>query len=406
MKHGLWLALVFGTLVRAGHVSGADPADLRVREGDRLMQEARDRVAHDFADAEKAYRQAMEIDPDHPGALVGMAWVRNSEHRFDQGRRWARRALEVDPGLADAYSLMGDGAVEGGRYDEAAGHYRKALELRGDLASASRHAQLLWLRGDDRGARLWMARAVRAGGAYPENAAWCLAELSGMHRMNGAMAAAEQSAAKALALAPKHPRSLAAMAAVRATQGRRDDAIRLYEASVAAAATHEALAALVDLRTLSGDEDRAAEAVRRVLEFHGAEEAPHHHHGHTHHHGTGNAQLALFLADHDLRIADAVHEAEHAYEAFPNVRHADALAWCYFKAGRLEDAGRMIAKALAHGTPDPLYHFHAGMIQARRGEEPAARSSLARALNLNPEFHCRDADRARAELGRLSGPRR
>ncbi|BCX48739.1 cell surface protein [Haloferula helveola] len=401
MNRVLLLALVVAAVFASGHALGAETASEPVARGDRLMQQARDRVGHDFAEAEKAYREALESDADDPQARLGMAWVRNSQHRFADGEKWAKRALEVDPNLQQAHALIGDGAVELGDYEKAFDHYQKALDLRTDLGTLGRAAQLLWLTGKPERGRELMERAAAMGGPYPENAAWCLAELANMQRLAGDIAAAERSAEHGMRLAPKNPRVLVAMGAVRANQKRYAEAIECYERSVEIEPTHPALASLVDLYTLIGKPERAREWSGKVRAFHGAHD---HSHGHSHSHGAhghGSHELAKFLADQDLRIHDALHEAEHAYEAFPNVKSADALAWCAFKAGKLELARRMMTKALERKTPDPEFHYHAGRIAAASGQHAEASDHLDRALELNPNFHPIHAEIAREELDRL-----
>ena len=53
--------------------------------------------------------------------------------------------------------------------------------------------------------------------------------------------------------------------------------------------------------------------------------------------------------------------AEEEYQTCKNVYVADALAWCFYKNGRYEDAKRLVQKALKVRTPEALFHFHAGM---------------------------------------------
>ncbi len=55
------------------------------------------------------------------------------------------------------------------------------------------------------------------------------------------------------------------------------------------------------------------------------------------------ARLARFLADRAGRADEAVRVAEAAIAERRDIFTADALAWAYFRAGRLEDARR------AHG---------------------------------------------------------
>ena len=110
--------------------------------GNEKMQEARNSASHDFKAAEDAFLKALEIRKDSTEAMLGMAWVKNSEHLFEEGRGWAEKALALDPRLADAYALLGDHAVELGEYDVAFDHYQAAIDIRADLSTYSRASHL------------------------------------------------------------------------------------------------------------------------------------------------------------------------------------------------------------------------------------------------------------------------
>ncbi len=375
-------------------------ADAWVRLGNLLMQQSRNRVDHDFTAAGNAFGKAIAIDATHPEALIGMAWVKNSEHDFAAGDEWARKALAVDPELQDAYCLMADGAVERGDYKTALEHLKKALEIREDLASLSRTAHLMWLTGQSGKARLMMGRAIAAGGPFPENIAWCRAELAVMHLHDGALLPAAQQVELALAAAPRNPRVLAAHGRLLAAKMEWGSAIEAYRNSATITPTHDSLASLSDLYRAQGDLAAAEAQDLRVVEFHGA--AAHSHGGEVHSHGPGNAQLALFLADHGKDLDVALEEAEAAVEAFPNIAALDTLAWCQFKKGDLKAARDTIRKAMQWRTPDPSIHFHAGMIHAGLGENEEAKRHLGRALQLNPRFHPLHAAQAVEVLSALA----
>jgi tetratricopeptide (TPR) repeat protein len=279
--------------------------------------------------------------------------------------------------------------------------------LRGNLATYSRAAHLLWLTGDSGRAQQLMRMAIEAGGPYPENAAWCRAELALMLFHSGAFLAAEKQAAEALEAAPGNARVLAVVARLQAARGELEAAIRTYERSVAAAPNHEALAALAELYTETGQEAKATESTELVLAFHRGRHAGHRHAeddpdaAHRH----GNTELARFLADHERDLELALAEAQAAWAESKSVTAADTLAWCYHKLGDHLKALEFCGHALRHNTPDASLLFHAGMIHAAAGRRPEARQFLYRALNLNSRFHVRDVSRAAQAYRELAEPR-
>jgi len=363
--------------------------------GTALMQLSRQTFDESLYDeAEAAFLKAAATGPKNTEAFLGLAWTRNSLHQFEDGARWAKAALALDPDLPRAYALLGDGAVERGAYDQAFEHYQKALDLKPNLSTYSRAAHLLWLTGDTRTAQWLMQKAIEAGGAYPENAAWCRAELAMMQFHAGALSPAQSLAARALQDAPDNPRILTIAGRLAMAGGDRTKARDLLERAVAIVPQHESLAALVDLARENKQAARAESFTTQLLDFHRATGHPHQH--------EGNTQLARFLADHDRDLDRALREARRAYRSYPNLYAADCLAWCYFKTGQIEEARRTIRKALAWNTPDASLHFHAGMIYARIGDRERAREHLSRSLKLNPHFHPRDAKMASETLAKFS----
>ena len=62
---------------------------------------------------------------------------------------------------------------------------------------------------------------------------------------------------------------------------------------------------------------------------------------------------------------------------------------------------RAAREALRMNTQDPMFFFHAGMIERALGNEEAARSYLETALAIDPGFHHVMADEAREVLEQL-----
>jgi tetratricopeptide (TPR) repeat protein len=389
--------------------------------GDALMQRSRDRAVPGLLDrAEAAYSRAAEIEPRNPGAWVGLGWVANTRHDFEAGRRWLKRALEDDPQRPEAHALLGDAAVEAGEYDVAMDHYQVALDRRPDLASYARAAHLLWLTGQPSRARLLMGKAIAAGGPHAENVAWCRAELAMMLFQDGALLPAENLLKEALAAAPDNPHALAAMGRVQMGRKQYAVAIEFYQRAASLYPQHASLAALVDLHTWTGQKEEARRATERLLAFHAVHEHDHDHaedhhasvagdggrdskaagQGHSHLHG--NADLARFMADHELDLDQAWAEAEEAYRNYKSVGVTDTLAWCGYRKGNLVEARRLIQRALKWGTPDAQLLYHAGMIHAGLGETSKAKKLLYQALSLNPQFHPVEAETAARTLRELS----
>jgi tetratricopeptide (TPR) repeat protein len=378
--------------------------------------------------AEAVYRKALELAPGRPAALVGLAWVANTQHDFQAGRRWARQALASDPRLAEAHALLGDAAMELGDYDEAFEHFQRSLDLRPNLSAYARAAQLVWVTGDAQRAKTLMSKAITAGPFDTRSAAWCRAALARMMFDTGALLPAEKQAELSLGEEPDQPDALLVLARIKTARQDLRAAVALCEQALASGPRHAPLVLLADLYQLAGDAPMAERTAQRVIDYHrnrrththtspggetipqpvsaGAtkgvghsqvgpelESIPHQH---------GDSELARFLADHDRDLECALAEAEAAYETLKNVHAADTLAWCYYKTGRLADAARLIRRALRWNTPDAAILFHAGMIHAKLPDRSTAQKYLYQSLSLNPHFHPRDAALARQQLDQLA----
>jgi tetratricopeptide (TPR) repeat protein len=263
------------------------------------------------------------------------------------------------------------------------GYYRGALHatarmaaLRPGVPAYARVAALRALTGDRRGAieALALALAV-ADPADPEGVAWLLTHLGHEHWALGDVAGAARRYEAALAAFPGYHLALPALARVRAAEGRPDDAIGLYERALAVAPTPATAGALGDLWAAAGNPIRArasydfAVYMGRVATAQGR---------------TLGRELALFLADHDRDLDEAVRLARADAAIRADVHTDDALAWTLFKRGDLAPAKRAMARALRLGTEERAFHRHAAAIAAALGRTRSAARHERLARRLDP----------------------
>src|SRR5207237_10342411 len=99
-----------------------------------------------------------------------------------------------------------------------------------------------------------------------------------------------------------------------------------------------------------------------------------------------NRQLALFDADHGVRLDEAVRLADTELSVRKDVYGYDADAWALYKIGRYPEARAAAEKALAQGTRDARILYHAGLIDQALGHPAAAMAELRQALAISPNF--------------------
>jgi tetratricopeptide (TPR) repeat protein len=234
------------------------------------------------------------------------------------------------------------------------------VDLRPDTSSYARVSYLRSLHGDTEGAIEAMADAVRsASPADPEMVAWCYVHLGDELMTAGRRDQAEGAYDRALQAFPDYHAGLAGKARARVAAGDPEAAVELYAKSLGRVPLPETAIALGDLYRSLGraEEAKRAYALVEAIERASAGEA-----------GLYSRQLALFWADHDVRLDEALAIAERERATRSDVFTCDTLAWCLYKKGRYEEAKVAIDEALRLGTRDPRMSHHAERIAEALGE--------------------------------------
>jgi tetratricopeptide (TPR) repeat protein len=346
----------------------------------------------------------VSIDPAAASAKTHMAVVSMAEHQFEDALSWAEAALVLGSGDPSPWAIVGDALTDMGHYDRAADAYSRLRDPLhpGDESSGlayernSRVAYLHFLKGDAPGAVKLMraAIAVAANLHLPaENVAWSEYQLGEICFKSGDLSGAEQAYRAGLEIEPHSYRNLAGLGELRTAQGRYPEAIALYQKAIAVVPYPAYATALYDLDQQVGRSDDARKQLA-LVEFI----------------STLNPlnerlfyrELALFYADHNLKLAQSVELAKRELDVRHDIYTWDILAWVLFKNGRFVEASDAMNKALALGTRDALLDFHAGMIELQLGRSGRAQTLLKNALALNPNFHLIYAGQARQALAQLA----
>jgi tetratricopeptide (TPR) repeat protein len=352
--------------------------------------------------AEKAARRSLGLLPRGAPAAAAttiVARVHLARHEFAEALARAREAVALNPAEATPQAVAGDALVELGEYDQAAEAYGRLAGLQGARSPESRLAYLAFLRGDSTGAIARMRVAVQAAlaaGPRGEPAAWAHAQLGDLLFHAGDLRGAGAAFGEALTAMPGYHRALAGTARVRAAQQRFGEAAELYQKALAVIPLPEYAAALGDVATRLG---RTAEASKHyaLVEYIGRLGAPSQ--------VLYNRELALFYADHDVKLPEALELARRELQVRRDVYTHDVLAWALYKNGRPREALEPLAEALRLGTRDARLLFHAGMIHHALGDAATARGYLEQVRALNPRFDPLQAPVAERTLEQLGGRR-
>jgi tetratricopeptide (TPR) repeat protein len=358
----------------------------------------------DYQLAEESLTKSLDlvsVDFSADAALGTMAEVCMGEHRFDDALAYAQKALSLGTGDVSPFAIVGDAYADMGEYEKAAIAYGRltprdmTLAPRAAYARDSRLSYLKFVAGDTTAAIGLMKTAITEGveaQLQSENLAWLYYELGEYETQAGDPASADAAYLAALNTHPGDYRALAALGRLRANNGRYAEAIVLYQRAIAVVPMPIYVAELGDLYAKQGNQVEAQKQYA-LVEYIGLL-------GHINQ-VLHNRDLALFYADHDLKLDEALELARKELEVRRDVYTWDALAWALYKNGKLAEAAKASEKAMQFGTRDAILLFHAGMIAQAQGQAEKARVELKEALAINPHFHLIYADAAHAQLATL-----
>ena len=371
--------------------------------GAAFFQRARETGdVEDYQLAEQSLTKSLDLvstDLSATAPLESMAEVCMGEHRFTDALNYAQKALALGSGDVSAFAIVGDAYADMGEYEKAGIAYARLqpantgpLEASQAYAQQTRTAYLKFVAGDVDAAIAEMQAAVSEGAQAHlpgENLAWLYFELGEFTYQAGKISAAADAYMTALTIYSGDYRALAGLGKVRASQGKFKQAITLYQSAIAVVPMPIYIAELGDIYNKTGD---AADAEKqyKLVEYIGML-------GHINQ-VLHNRDLALFYADHDRNLPEALTLARKEFEVRSDIYTWDALAWALYKNGSFSEAKDAMSHASRLGTKDPLLLFHSGMIAARLGEQEQARTQLQQALNINPQFSVLDAPVARQQL--------
>jgi tetratricopeptide (TPR) repeat protein len=351
-----------------------------------------------YAQAAAALRSSLGIYPGDLEARTLLATVRLTQHDFPRAERIALDVFAADPGSYSALAVAGDAALEMGDYETAARRFAQIeAALDGEAEITVRRARLEWIGGNATRAQQLAERATaeaRENGAFGSDLAWYLSFQGSLAFETGDHQEAERFYRNALRRAPGYHVALAGLGRSLAAQGDIAGGRRSYAKAVARVPAPEYLAALGDLYALEGDEASAKDqfaTVDAIAKIAASKNQIY------------DRQLALFYADHDLRVRRALRLTRSELAVRKDVFGFDAHAWALYRNGRYQAARRASDRALSLGTPDARLLYHSGMISFRLREDERAIRDLRRALTTNPIFDLVQAPTAESTLSRLEG---
>jgi tetratricopeptide (TPR) repeat protein len=354
----------------------AKPGDLSasILLADALLRQAR--VTGDSRPAGRAavvLERTLRDNPDSYDALRLLGAVDLSLHRFAEARAVGMRARDQRPDDAWNYGVIGDAQMELGEYDQAFASFDRMMQLRPGPAAYARVSYAREIRGDLPGALAAMQMAYASTPPQdPEAQAWYSTQLGELQLKLAHADLAERAFRRALFTFPHYPLAGVGVGKAKLALGDRAAALEMFLDQLQRAPTLDLAARIADLYAAMGDADAAEHYLELAEDLAGPAASQ------------TEAALALFLAEHDRKLPEAVRLAERVATVRHDIVTEHALAWAYFKVGRLDDAVTAIDRALRTGSLDVTLRTHAAAIHAaaKRSLADACRPGEARGTQL------------------------
>lgn len=340
--------------------------------------------------AETAVKKALEIAPDDMTAKKLNATLLLAFHRFAQARDLATEMQQDNPTDAFIFGVLTDANAELGNYDASAAAVQKMVDLRPNSSSYARVAHIRSLNGEHKGAVEMYKLAARTADPQDREAqSWCLVQLANEYWKYGKFAESEKVYDEALSNFPNYHLAEIGKGRVLAAQNKMDEAIKYLFAV-------NERSPKADISTLLGDVyfrlGNAAESQKFYQLGEELEAGA----------GEGEAKhMAMLWANRDHKLGEVLATMEREYIRQQDVYTEDAYAWALYKNGKFAEAKEMSKKAMRINANEPLFFFHAGMIEKALGNKKAAVQMLEKALKQNPAFDLVQAEAAKTALNEL-----
>lgn len=364
-------------------IAATDPStgdlEKRTRLAYRLFHRASmTGIDGDFAAVEDAVDRAItEFGPQEDLCLL-RANLDFRFHRLDA----VLRDLALAPLLArrvEGRALIADLDFQHGRYERARIEYERLVEENRTWDTLARLAYFNGIMGDvDAADRLYAEAEDEVTAKEMFSFAWLELQRGLLDLTHGRHAEAEAHYRRAGAAYPGHWQIDEHLAELLAARGLFAEAIELFERVAGRAPKPELFQALGELYVCAGRDEEAGLWFERALM--GYLESCERGGVHYFHH------LADFYCDVREDGAEAVKWASKDLELRDNFGTQSAMAWAFYRAGRLEEAAFFMRKALASSAQDAHLFSRAAAIFAAAGQEAESARYLRAAELTNPEY--------------------
>ncbi|MEO8578241.1 MAG: tetratricopeptide repeat protein, partial [Gemmatimonadales bacterium] len=221
-----------------------------------------------FPKSRAAAFEAIKLDSALAAPYAALGMELTWERKFSKAENSFQKAIAIDPRYATAHQWYGILLMIVGRVPEAVTETGRAAELDPlSLQIQNNYATFLSASGDRAAATRQYQKMIaeEPDSAWVGRNPWLLTNMSSVYAANGKFDAALRAARRAVEIAPRHPRSLLALASVYLKMGQPESARRIF---ARADSTHEHYYGHLGLLYVSlGKPDSAFAAFDRVSDW-------------------------------------------------------------------------------------------------------------------------------------------
>ncbi len=308
----------------------------------------------------KSLELASPVDMSAAAPLMHLAEFCMAEHRFSEAVDYAQRSLTLGSGDLSPFALLGDAYTDMGKYDQASEAYAKLSAITGgqNRGLAYMHdirvSYLEFLRGDNAAAIRLGTNAVTLAllaNMPGENSAWTYYQLGELLFLSGNLSDADTAYQQALIRFPGFYRALGGLAKVRVAQRRYQEGIELYEQAIDVIPFPDYIAALGDVYTKLGQPKQARQQYD-LVEYIGTISA--------FNQRAYNRELAIFYADHDMRLKESLELAQREVEVRRDIYTQDVPGLVVVQESSAERSRSGNRHCTTVGDQRPLAAFSCG----------------------------------------------
>lgn len=348
----------YGARVESDQASAIDRATLAG------LLFARARVNGSVADltrAESLARASMALRSQRNFQVLELlASILMAQHRFSEAHTVASRANTLDPGTPSHLALLGEIELELGQYELAATHFT-AVHVDGEqFTIGARLARWYEVTGRTEIARQFLRRAILSVGRRDdlprEQVAWFHYRLGELELRVGNINAADSALQGGLRQNPNDVRVLGALSRVAFARGAWAEAVDYGERATAVQLDPTTLGVMSRAYAALADSAQSASFANAMSVS--ALEQP----------GVIHRAWGQFLLDfgNANERAGVLTRARRELRERKDVYGHDLVAWALYRSGRVAEAKKEMALALAQCTEDVMLADHARVMDVRR----------------------------------------